>query len=78
VTKSVASALVGLAVAEGSVDSIDAPIDRWLPDLRDARARGLTIAHLLEMRSVSGFGKACFPGVTNRKRITPPICGDAC
>ncbi len=61
VTKSVGSALIGLAVADGSIDSIDAPIGRWLPDLRDARVRELTIAHLLEMRSGIRFHEGMLP-----------------
>jgi len=61
VTKSVASALVGMAVADGAIDSIEAPIGRWLPDLRDAGARDLTIAHLLEMRSGIRFREGMLP-----------------
>jgi CubicO group peptidase (beta-lactamase class C family) len=61
VTKSVASALVGMAVADGAIDSVQAPIGRWLPELRDPRARGLSIAHLLEMRSGIGFSEGLAP-----------------
>jgi CubicO group peptidase (beta-lactamase class C family) len=61
VTKSVASALVGLAIADGAVDSVDTPIGRWLPDLEDPRARALTIAHLLEMRSGIRFTEGMLP-----------------
>jgi len=61
VTKSVASALVGLAISDGAIDSVDAPIGRWLPDLRDPRARQLTIAHLLEMRSGIRFTEGMLP-----------------
>lgn len=60
-TKSVASALVGLAVQDGAIDSIEAPIGRWLPDLQDARVRALSIAHLLEMRSGIRFAEGIFP-----------------
>jgi CubicO group peptidase (beta-lactamase class C family) len=61
VTKSVASALVGLAIADGAIDSVEAPIGRWLPELQDRRARELTIAHLLEMRSGIRFTEGMFP-----------------
>ena len=61
VTKSFASALVGVAMADGAIDSLDAPIGRWLPDLRDPRARALTIAHLLEMRSGIRFTEGMLP-----------------
>ena len=59
--ESVASALVGLAISEGAIDSVDAPIGRWLPDLQDPRARELTLAHLLEMRSGIRFTEGMFP-----------------
>jgi CubicO group peptidase (beta-lactamase class C family) len=61
VTKSVASALVGLAVGSGAIDSLESPIGRWLPELGDSRARELTLAHLLEMRSGIGFIEGLLP-----------------
>jgi CubicO group peptidase (beta-lactamase class C family) len=61
VTKSIASALIGIAVAEGAIESIDLPIGRWLPELRDPRARELTLAHLLEMRSGIRFIEGVLP-----------------
>jgi len=61
VTKSVASALVGVAIGDGSIDSVESPIGRWLPELRDPRARGLSLAHLLEMRSGIGFSEGVAP-----------------
>jgi CubicO group peptidase (beta-lactamase class C family) len=61
VTKSVASALVGMAVRDGAIDSTETAIGRWLPDLHDPRARELTIAHLLEMRSGIRFTEGMLP-----------------
>jgi CubicO group peptidase (beta-lactamase class C family) len=61
VTKSVASALVGIALGEDARETLQAPIGRWLPELRDARARGLSLAHLLEMRSGIGFSEGLAP-----------------
>lgn len=61
VTKSIASALIGIAIAEGAIESIDQPIGRWLPELRDPRVRELTFAHLLEMRSGIGFTEGLWP-----------------
>lgn len=53
VAKSVASALVGIAIEEGHIDSVDDPITRYLPELaaRDPRFREITIRHLLLMAS---------------------------
>jgi CubicO group peptidase (beta-lactamase class C family) len=61
VTKSVASALVGLAVADGAIDSLEAPIGRWIPEIEDRRARDLSISHLLEMRSGIRFTEGPLP-----------------
>src|SRR5687768_17749499 len=53
VTKSVLSALTGIALAQGSLDSLNAPVTKWLaadlPDSADARVRQLTVRHLLTM-----------------------------
>ncbi len=51
--KSFDSALVGIAVAEGHIDSIDDPITAYLPELaeRDERFEQITIRHLLRMSS---------------------------
>jgi CubicO group peptidase (beta-lactamase class C family) len=50
--KSVLSALVGIAVAEGAIKSLDQPVSDYLADLRGKAAfDGVTIRHLLEMKS---------------------------
>jgi CubicO group peptidase (beta-lactamase class C family) len=55
-TKSVVSALVGIAHGEGKIKSLDDPIIRWFPEYRDLQTadRGrVTLAHVLSM--TSGF-----------------------
>jgi CubicO group peptidase (beta-lactamase class C family) len=51
--KSFVSGLVGIAIAEGVIGSIDDPITRYLPELaaRDPRFGAITIRHLLDMAS---------------------------
>jgi CubicO group peptidase (beta-lactamase class C family) len=51
--KSFASALVGLAIDEGYIKSVDEPITNYLPDLlkKDKRFKSITIRHLLTMSS---------------------------
>jgi CubicO group peptidase (beta-lactamase class C family) len=51
--KSFASALVGIAIEEGHIKSVDEPITDYLPELldRDERFRSVTIRHLLTMSS---------------------------
>ncbi len=51
--KSFASALVGLAIDEGYIKSVDEPITNYLPELlkKDKRFKSITIRHLLTMSS---------------------------
>ncbi len=55
VAKSFASALIGIAIAEGYIQSVDDPITDYLPELtaRDSRFEEVTIRNLLMM--ASGF-----------------------
>jgi CubicO group peptidase (beta-lactamase class C family) len=57
VTKSVLSALTGIALARGTLDSIDAPVAKWLaadlPEDADTHMSRLTVRHLLSM--TAGF-----------------------
>ena len=58
--KSVVSALVGIAIAEGRIGSVDDPVTRYLPELRgnDPRFDRVTLRHLLAMRSGIAFEEA--------------------
>jgi CubicO group peptidase (beta-lactamase class C family) len=51
--KSFASSLVGLAIDEGYIKSVDEPITNYLPELlkKDKRFKSITIRHLLTMSS---------------------------
>jgi CubicO group peptidase (beta-lactamase class C family) len=53
VSKSFVSALVGVAIDEKSIDSINEPITRYIPELeeKDSRYSAITIEHLLSMTS---------------------------
>jgi CubicO group peptidase (beta-lactamase class C family) len=52
-TKSFASALMGIALAEGYIGSVDDPVTKYLPELaaRDPRFSNITLRHLLMMSS---------------------------
>ena len=53
-TKSVVSALVGLALADGAIKSLDQPVVEWFPEypeLNTAERRRLTLRHALGMTS---------------------------
>ncbi|MDX1496257.1 MAG: serine hydrolase, partial [Salinisphaeraceae bacterium] len=51
VTKSVTTALVGIAVEEGLVDSIYDPIKKYIPDAADTVWEGVSVEDLLQMES---------------------------
>jgi CubicO group peptidase (beta-lactamase class C family) len=53
-SKSIIAMLVGIAIDQGRIPGLDAPITRWFPELgddRDPRKPAITIADLLTMRS---------------------------
>jgi len=55
VTKSILSALVGIAIREGYIESVDQKVSEFLPeyftDVDDPRKQELTLRHLLTMRA---------------------------
>jgi len=50
-TKSITSVLVGCALADGRVDSLDTPISEYLPELIGGAYEGVSIRHVMQMRS---------------------------
>jgi CubicO group peptidase (beta-lactamase class C family) len=50
-TKSVTSALIGCALADKRIDSLDTPISRYLPELKGGGYAGVSIRHVMQMRS---------------------------
>lgn len=55
VTKAVVSALVGIAIAEGHIQSIDQPVSDFLPYYKDKGRDKLTLNHLLQMTAGLSF-----------------------
>jgi CubicO group peptidase (beta-lactamase class C family) len=51
VSKSVTSALVGIAISEGYIKSLDDPITNYLPELKDQGFDAITIRNLVTMGS---------------------------
>ena len=49
--KTITSLLVGIAVAEGKIPSLDEPAATWLPAWRDDGRRKITLRHLLQMHA---------------------------
>ncbi len=50
-TKSVTSVLVGCAVADGHIKSVDDPVVRYLPELKGSAYDGVSVRQVLQMRS---------------------------
>ncbi|MEM1434581.1 MAG: serine hydrolase [Pseudomonadota bacterium] len=51
VAKSIVAMLIGAAIEDGYIDSIDDPVVAYLPRLRNSAYEGATIRHLLQMAS---------------------------
>lgn len=62
VAKSLLSALVGAAIDDGLIASVDDPVTRYLPELgaRDPRFERLTLRHLLGMREGIAYRETGF------------------
>ncbi|MEJ2691789.1 MAG: serine hydrolase [Candidatus Thiodiazotropha sp.] len=50
-TKSITSLLIGCALEEGRIESIDDPITKYLPELNGSGYEGVSIKQILQMRS---------------------------
>lgn len=50
-TKSITSVLVGCALEDGYIDSLDTPISDYLPELNGGAYEGVSIRHVMQMRS---------------------------
>lgn len=51
ISKSILSILVGAAIDDGHIDSVDQPVTAFVPELADTGFEEVTIEHLLDMRS---------------------------
>jgi CubicO group peptidase (beta-lactamase class C family) len=62
--KSFISFLIGAAIEDGVIKSVNDPMTKYIPELlkRDLRFRKITIKDLLEMRSGLKYFKGYFPG----------------
>ena len=60
-SKSVTSALLGIAIAEGYIKSLDDPIVNYLPELKDQGLGAITIRNLVTMGSGIQYRFSFFP-----------------
>ena len=57
VAKSFVAALIGIAIQEGSIKSIDQPVTDFIPEMKDPGFKKVTIGNLLTMRSGIKFNE---------------------
>ena len=55
--KSIVSALVGLALEEGYITSIEDPVTKYLPELKRSAYRGVSVKNILQMSSGVRFNE---------------------
>lgn len=60
VAKSFVSALVGFAIDEGAIESVQDPIGKYLPDMKDEKMRQVTIEQVLNMASGTDFNESYY------------------
>ena len=72
VAKSFTSALIGIAIDEGYIESVNDPITNYLPELstRDVRFEKITIRDLLRMSSGLEYKENRFPGLNGDDPLT--------
>ncbi len=56
ITKSFLSTLVGIAISEGKIESVDQPVSDFLPEFTEEGFNQIKIGHLLQMTSGIKFG----------------------
>lgn len=66
IAKSFTSALVGCAIADGRIGSVEDPVTRYVPELRarDTRYERITLRHLLTMASGIRYVERSLPSHT--------------
>lgn len=72
VAKSFTSALIGIAIDEGYINSVNDPITDYLPELasRDSRFKAITIRDLLRMSAGLEYKENRFPGLNGDDPLT--------
>lgn len=73
VSKSFVSALFGIAVAEGQIPDIMAPVTDYLPELAGSGYDGVPIKHLLQMSSGVGFDEDYGDPFSDINRMGPSM-----
>jgi CubicO group peptidase (beta-lactamase class C family) len=77
VSKSIQSALIGMAIEDGYIRSVDQAVTDFVPELAGRGFEGVTIEHLLQMKSGSNYVENDNPfGIHVRLNYTPTLEND--
>ena len=55
IAKSITSTLIGAAIKDGYIDSLESDITHYIPELKDTAYEGVTVRHILTMTSGVGW-----------------------
>ena len=69
VVKSITSTLVGVAIKDGYIKSIDDPVTKYLPKLAGSAYDGVTIENLLQMASGVKWDETYTNPASDRRRM---------
>ncbi len=67
--KSVTSTLVGAAVRDGHIKSLDDPVERYVPALKDSAYAGVPVRDVLTMASGVGWDETYTDPASNRRKM---------
>ena len=69
VVKSMTAMLIGAAIQDGDISSIDDPIVNYLPRFKDTAYDGVTVRHLLQMSSGVAWNETYTDPTSDRRRM---------
>ncbi|MFC3051843.1 serine hydrolase domain-containing protein [Kordiimonas pumila] len=69
VAKSIASTLIGVAVKEGAIGSVDDPVTQYVPELVGSAYEGVSVRHVLMMASGVEWDETYIDPTSHRRRL---------
>jgi hypothetical protein len=75
VAKSFVSALVGMAIEEGLITSVEDPIDQYLPSIKGSAYQGVSIRNVLQMSSGADWNEDYSDPDSDSNRLQPVMAG---
>lgn len=69
VVKSITATLIGMAIQDGYIKSIDDPIVNYLPELKGSSYDGVTVKHILQMASGVAWNETYTDPTSDRRKL---------